>query len=53
MLKTIPPFNGTVAAHKLLPAPRAMIGVLVLAANFTISTTSWVDLGVTTTSGNP
>lgn len=53
MLMTIPPFNGTVAAHKLLPAPRAIIGVLVSCANLTILETSAVFLGATITSGNP
>ncbi|CAB4556284.1 unannotated protein [freshwater metagenome] len=53
MLNTMPPCNGTVAAHKLLPAPRAIIGVFDCRANLTTSLTSAVECGVTITSGNP
>ena len=53
MLSTMPPESGTVAPHKLLPAPRAIIGVLVSAANLTTLATSSVFLGLTITSGSP
>ena len=53
MLKTIPPFNGTVAAQRLLPAPLGIIGTLFWAANLTIFTTSSVFCGETITSGSP
>ena len=53
MLITIPPLSGTVAAHKLLPAPLAIIGVFVSCANLTIFETSRVFLGATITSGRP
>ena len=51
--RTMPPCSGTVAPERLLPAPRAMIGVLVSFANFTTFTTSAVVRGETITSGAP